>query len=64
MRKNWDVVKDSEEYEEFRNRMAEKARAGQRLTRSEAGRLGGLSCRQVRGYQHYRDAGGKARHGR
>ncbi|HLC23533.1 MAG TPA: hypothetical protein VJL08_03735 [Dehalococcoidia bacterium] len=57
--KDWDVVKDSEEYEAFRKAMAEKRERGEKLTRQEAGKLGGLSCRQLRGYQHYRNAARK-----
>ena len=54
--KDWDVVADSEEYEAFRKAMAAKKERGEKLTRQERGRLGGLSCRELHGYQHYRDA--------
>jgi hypothetical protein len=58
--KDWDVVADSEEYEDFRKKITAKRERGEKLTRSEIGRLGGLSCRQLHGFQHYRDAGRKS----
>ena len=52
-RKNWDVVKDSEEWEAFRNAMREKHDRGEKLTPAERGRLGGLATRENYGFSYY-----------
>lgn len=56
--KDWDVVKDTEEYETLRKEIAAKKERGEKITPHERGRLGGLSLRskvETYGYQYFRD---------
>ena len=57
--KNWDAVRDSEEYEAFRNEIKAKRERREKITPQEAGRLGGLSTRELYEFQHYQRAGRK-----
>lgn len=56
--KDWDVVKDLEEYEALRKLVAEKKERGEKITPHERSLLGGLSLRskvETFGYQYYRN---------